>query len=127
MTLPHRISAEQSVKLKLCGSVPSKKNTWARARNGGMYLPKEVRAQIDALQLQAQAQWGGRNSVSDAHVKARFFVKDRRSDLDNKFVCLMDVLVKAGVLVNDSIAHVRSFEASAVVTSLDERVEIEVS
>jgi Holliday junction resolvase RusA-like endonuclease len=136
MTLPHNITAEQSIKLgwhtltkkgylELRGSVPGKKNAYKRSFNGRMHVPAEIRAQLDALQLQAQAQWN-RPPMDDAHIKARFFVRNRKSDLDNKYVALQDVLVKAGVLVNDSIAHVRSFEASAVVTILDEYVQVTI-
>ncbi len=93
-----------------------------------MYIPTEVRAALNGLILQARSQWNPRQPLDHAYVKARFLVKDGRQDLDNKLTCILDVLVEAGVLINDSIAHLAGFEASAVLVGrkMDERTEIDV-
>lgn len=91
------------MELILSGQCPSKKNMYRRSKNGGMFLNREVVAQIDALILQARAQWG-RGPIAHPDLEFTFYVKDRRGDRDNKLGTCMDVLQKAGVLLNDNIA-----------------------
>lgn len=95
----------------LLGHVPSKKNTWQRGKSG-MYIPSEVKAEIYGLILQAKAQWQ-QPPMDQASVTINFIVPDGRADLDNKLTCVLDVLVKAGVLRNDSIAHLQEIRATA--------------
>jgi hypothetical protein len=69
-----------------------------------MYIDKAVKAQIDALILQAKLQWR-RIPLENPDMDVEFFVLDRRSDRDNKLGCVLDVLQEAGVLKNDNVAH----------------------
>jgi hypothetical protein len=115
------VSASESFEpqtIVLRGSVPSKKNDWKRG-SLGIYLPKEIVAQIDGLILQAKSQWH-RKPLEQFGLRMHFIVKDGRSDLDNKCTCAIDLLVKAGVLRNDSIAHLRSISATAAIMPMEE-------
>lgn len=128
LTLARTLTAESGpVSFELRGHVPGKKNAWTRRKGGGMYLPAEIENEIASLTMQARGVWGANAPLDRAHVKAIFFLKDRRGDLDGKLVTILDCLVKARVIVNDSIAHLPSFEAKAVVTSLDERTEVTIT
>lgn len=88
----------------LQGHCPSKKNLYRRSRDGRLFLDHEVKAQIDALIVQAQNKWK-RRSMKDPEIDVEFHVRDARGDRDNKLVTLMDVLQKAGVIANDNIAQ----------------------
>lgn len=105
--------------IRLRGHVPSKKNRWSRSAKGGMHIPKEIAAEIDGLILQAKSQWKS-SPLESAELRAGFVVRDGRSDLDNKVTAVQDILVKAGVLRNDSIAHLWSLNATAVIAPLME-------
>lgn len=91
------------IRLELRGPVPCKKNLWKRGKYG-QYIDDAVQAQIDALIVQAKLQWR-RVPLTNPDMDVEFFVKDRRSDRDNKLGCILDVLQEAGVLQNDNIAH----------------------
>ncbi len=69
-----------------------------------MFLDSDVKSKIDWLILQARRQWN-RPPVEHPDVDVEFFVLDRASDRDNKLGCILDVLQKAGVLVNDNISR----------------------
>ena len=123
--------ARQSVQITLEGHIPSKKNSYSLGKNGGMFKNKELLAALSSLEWQAKAQYRALGRFSPIEyprsISATFYVADGRSDLDNKYVALQDVLVSAGVIVNDSIARVRRIEAVAIVTSdKRERTEIEI-
>jgi len=101
--------------LVLRGGVPSKKNSYRRSAGGGMHRPANVKALIDSLVLQARNQWQGKPPLEGALVRMGFVVKDGASDLDNKLTTMLDCLVTAGVLRNDSIKRVWCFSATAVI------------
>lgn len=88
----------------LPGHVPSKKNQW-RPRSGGIWVSKEVSAEINSLIEHAQFAWRNRKPLKHPNVEICFYVLDRRSDRDNKLSCILDVLQKAGVIENDSISR----------------------
>ena len=88
--------------IELFGHVPSKKNTW-RPRAGGIYQRKEVNKELDALILQARSLWK-LDPLLHPEMEVTFYVSGGRSDRDNRLSAILDVLVKAGVLANDSIA-----------------------
>ncbi len=92
------------IRLTLRGPVPNKKNLWRVRKGGGMFLDSDVKSKIDWLILQARRQWN-RPPVEHPDVDVEFFVLDRASDRDNKLGCILDVLQKAGVLVNDNISR----------------------
>jgi hypothetical protein len=95
------------VTIELLGHIPGKKNLLRRSRNGGLHRDAEVTAQIDDLVLQAACQWRRRTPLEHPRIVAEFYVRDRRGDLDNKWTTVQDVLVRAGVLRNDNLAHLR--------------------
>jgi Holliday junction resolvase RusA-like endonuclease len=97
--------------LHIEGHVPSKKNKWKPGR-GRVFLPREAQREIDSLILQVRMQWQ-REALEQAEIRMHFRVRDGRGDLDNKQTTILDVLVKAGVVKNDSIAHLRRLTATA--------------
>jgi len=101
-----------TIELTLDGVVPSKKNGYRRRGNGaGMYIPEQMRADIDALVIQAQAARHKLDLESiegrKVHVHLQFTVPDERKDLDNMHTTVLDVLQTAGIIKNDRL--VRSF------------------
>lgn len=98
------MDGEKIIRLELRGPVPNKKNLWRQRKGGGLFLDAEIKAQIDSLILQATMKWR-RPPVEHPDIDVEFFVLDARSDRDNKLGCLLDVLQKANVLVNDNVKH----------------------
>ena len=96
----------------LSGDVPGKAN---RRRNGInratgkpiTFLPKEVKAVLTAMELQARAKWRGRPPLTDVFLNLTFHVSNLASDSDNRDKSCRDILRKAGVIHNDSMAHIR--------------------
>lgn len=116
------------VVLTLHGHCPSKKNDWERGETG-MFLPKEVADQIKILITQAMYGWGLRGPVEHPELTVTFFVAAQRQDQDGMYVTILDVLQKAGVLVNDNIKRNNGrkvLEPCEFVSSSEERVEIRV-
>lgn len=111
--------------LSISGPVPSKKNRYRYSQRGG-YVPAEIAQQLETLAWELYRQWGNRKPIEYASVFVRFFVPDGKADLDNKYTAVQDLLVKAGVLRNDSISRVRSFACEAVIAS-SERALIEIT
>jgi Holliday junction resolvase RusA-like endonuclease len=106
------------------GGVPSKKNDYRRRAGGGMYLPEPVRRELNAIVLQIKSQWS-RPPLKQARVHAKFYVNDRRSDLDNRYTAISDALVDAGCIEDDNLAHIDGFSAEAVFDpSAEESVKI---
>jgi Holliday junction resolvase RusA-like endonuclease len=112
--------------LVLHGHCPSKKNLWKRGRGGRTYIDSETKALIDALTVQAQAQWKHK-PVTHPKMCVQFFARDRRRDRDNMLTTILDCLREAGVIVNDNIAQ---FNGTVVlppaVMDKDERAVIRV-
>lgn len=92
------------IRLELRGTVPNKKNLWQPRKGGGMFLDAAIKAQINALIVQARKQWR-RPPIEHPDMDIEFFVLNGRSDRDNKLGCLLDVLQEAGVLVNDNVSR----------------------
>lgn len=104
------------------GRVPAKKNNWRPRKGGGIYC--SVDHDLDPLLFQVQSQWK-RKPLERAIVSAVFTVPNGKADLDNMYTTLQDLLVKGGVIRNDSIARVAAFSAKAVVGKVaGVRVEI---
>jgi hypothetical protein len=95
------------------GHVPSKKNG-KKAWGGRVIIDPEIQAIVSGLNLQAQAMWK-RAPVERASLRAVFYVRDGRCDLDGKFTTIQDVLVQCRVIVNDSIARVPRTSQEAIV------------
>lgn len=93
------------MKLNLQGAIPSKKSLYLRRRGGGLYLDRKVKAQLDSIQAQMQAQWGGRTPAKHAPMQFRFTVTNINQDRDGILTTLLDLMQKAGVIERDSIAQ----------------------
>jgi hypothetical protein len=99
--------------LKFHGHVPSKKNG-KHAWGGRVIIDREIHEIVNGLKLQAQAMWK-RAPVERASLRAVFYVRNGKCDLDGKFTTIQDVLVQSDVIVNDSIARVPRTSQEAVV------------
>ena len=88
----------------LIGHCPSKKNLWRRGRGQKAYLDRSSQAEIDSLVLQARSAWK-RAPLSHPSLDVHIYTRSRRQDRDNIVTTMLDVLVKAGVLVGDNIAR----------------------
>lgn len=123
---PEPVAGPLSVLLTLHGHCPSKKNGW-RMAGERMIIPTEMKNQIEALTLQAMFQWKLGAPVEHPDVTVQFFVSAARQDEDGMWTTVLDCLQKAGVLVNDNIAHFNGrkiHEPCQFVSQNDERVEI---
>lgn len=92
------------MRIILEGPVPSKKNLLRRSKDGRLFRDHSVAEQIEALTRQAQMQWRRDPAVNPA-IRAHFYCRDQRSDIDNKWTTVQDCLVAAGVLKNDNLKH----------------------
>ena len=91
------------MKIVLNGHCPAKKNLWKRGRGGRVYLNSEAQGQIDYLTLQAAKKWSGKQPLIHPDCSVQFSVRDQRGDRDNKLSTILDVLQKAGVVLNDNV------------------------
>lgn len=91
--------------LEIPGHVPSKKNLWGPRKGGGIVLNATARQEIQTLITYARIFWGPRKPISHPVLVIEFHVLHARADRDNKLSTILDVLQKAGVIVNDNIAH----------------------
>lgn len=99
-----------------CG-VPSKKNALAPGSRGKrMHYRANVKKGIADLVVLIREKWLGKykegECFTDAYLDVHFGVTHLRSDLDNSLVTITDALVQAGVLCNDSMAHLRGVTAT---------------
>ena len=91
-----------------------------------MHMDPAIAGYIKALEWEARMAWGDRPAIEHpAAIRATFFVRDGRADLDSKYTSIQDVLVKARVIRNDSIARVRKFSCEAHIDA-HERVQVEI-
>ena len=93
------------MRLFILGHIPSKKNLLKRSKHGGMFRDAKVSKKIDALTMQAKSQWIGKTPLNRPEMNVMFYVRDQRSDCDNKLTTILDCLHAAGVIVNDNIKH----------------------
>jgi Holliday junction resolvase RusA-like endonuclease len=97
------------VTLTLRGHVPSKKNNWRPRAGGGIRTDKDTKEFIQALTDEAWIEWRKLHAPEEPPMLEHpsmmvcFYVRDRRSDRDNKLSTLLDVLQKAGVIRNDNV------------------------
>lgn len=112
--------------IRLLGPVPCKKSKYRRGRTA-LYLDRSVSAAIDALVLQARAQWR-RPPIEHPDITITFHVRHRRADRDGMLATVMDILQRAGVVANDNIARCNGWLrlAPAVVGEV-EGVEIRIT
>jgi Holliday junction resolvase RusA-like endonuclease len=114
-------------RLEFRGPVPSKKNRLRRSRNGGIFREAGATEEINELLRQASLQWKRKPPIEHVvGIAATFYVRNGKADADNKYTTLQDVLVKAGVIRNDSIARVPAFSVSTERAD-EERTEVEIA
>jgi Holliday junction resolvase RusA-like endonuclease len=106
------------ISLTIQGRVPSKKNAWRRKEGQRAYLPAQIAADIEALEWEAIS---ARNKIpfsdlAKIHAAKRlrvigeFHVKKEVVDLDNAWTTLLDVLQKAGIIINDKTVRSAAYE-----------------
>ena len=94
-------------KLTLKGSVPSKKNSKRRIQRGRnvFMVPSEAHEAWHGTAIhEAIKQWAGKPTLTETRqVVLNFYGADRRkADLSNKAESVMDLLVDAGILLDDN-------------------------
>jgi hypothetical protein len=114
----------------LRGNLPSKKNT----RSASGHYPKNVSETLRDLELQARVGWrdsrGPLPPVVDPDITFQLFIKNPSKDRDGIITTLLDVLVKARVLPDDSIRKYNGrevIEPVILVDSIrDERAAVQI-
>lgn len=94
----------QKIIFTLLGEMPSKKNAWKRSASGRVYIPDDVKQEIDAFLWQIKGTKGRPTSpiTGPVGVSLVFYVKRlEQRDLDNMATTALDILQKAGVIAND--------------------------
>ena len=113
------------MKLTLTGNIPSKKNSRINTRTGKSFPSVDYqRWQNDAIwQVVAQKiQWFREPVRLDVVL---FFGKRGRADMDNKLSSILDMLVKAEVLLDDSWEYVPEISLKAVYRKGEAGAEVE--
>ena len=90
--------------LTLLGRVPSKKNSKRRVQRGAsvFMIPSQAHEEWHAVQMWALKAWP-HGQQHPKKMELDFYAPDRRkADLSNKTESVMDLLVDAGILEDDS-------------------------
>ncbi len=84
----------------LTGEIPSKKNSYQPAANGGRFKPKKITdfEEMVAKEVMAQAI---REVLGQFTIEIEIYTKDNRRDIDNQATTIIDSLQDAGVYAND--------------------------
>jgi hypothetical protein len=95
--------------LEIPGAPISKKNNRVGTGRRSHYK-KEIKAAMDAMQLIIQAEWAKQvlppdQRITKAILLLDVYVEKQNSDLDGHGTTVIDALVEAGVLYNDTTAH----------------------
>lgn len=93
--------------LFITGPICSKKNLLKPRKRPGkdgkaFYYDREIKAQLEGIEHELEMQWKGKPLVHPAIVFI-WYTQTGRSDRDNKVTTVLDCMVKAGVLKDDSI------------------------
>lgn len=104
------IGKDVSAEFWLAGAVPVKKNGKMLIASKG-HRPRLItdpakQSEIKALEFLARSVWRNRPPLTQATVSMTFHVAHRRKDPDGVQTTILDVLVAAGILQNDSMAHI---------------------
>lgn len=114
------------MKIVLLGSTPSKKNSRNLFVRGGRIVnipSKRHKEWEDSALLQLGAYKG--QAEGKVTIAYQFYVKDNRArDLDNMIASVNDVLVKAGLLADDSWQCLAIGAADAEIDKTNPRVEL---
>jgi Holliday junction resolvase RusA-like endonuclease len=121
------ISERRAVEFWLPGDMPVKKNSKMMTRGRLITNPKAQQG-LAALTMITRGIWKGRDPLTKVWLRTVFHVSSRRKDLDNIQTSLLDVLKDAGVIVDDSMAHVEALETHYVlVPKREEGVQVRIS
>lgn len=98
-------SSTRTIELELFGKIPSKKNRYQRnPRRNRPFKDRELARAIDDLVLQIPPVY--RNlRLEHPDITVQFGFDNFRQDRDNALTTLLDVLVVAGVLADDSTSR----------------------
>ena len=94
------------VRFKLEGKIPSKKNRWSVGRGGRVYIPEDVKSELDGLLFVLNGV-RSKNRIKepiegDIKIELVFHGKENyRKDLDNLSTTVFDLLQKARIIKND--------------------------
>lgn len=111
------------MKIVIPNEVPSKKNSRINTRSGRSFPNKRYVQWHDM----AMAYLIGKRFEGSVVIKMTFFHQDnRRRDSDNAVSSVFDVLVDAGVIVDDRWQIVQKFSVENYVDKSNPRVEIEI-
>ena len=113
-----------TISIEIEGPIPSKKNQWGK-RRGGVGLPAQARAEVDAITWRIIAAWGKRPMVRNERITFRFW--SPRKDRDNLYTTVLDCMAAANMIEDD---RAEAMNGEHVLTPLirdrRERVVIEV-
>lgn len=98
------------IRFSLHGRIPSKKNRLASAGPGRrFFLPSEIRRASDSLALQIISQLPRekpyRHLPREAEIEIQLRVSTARQDRDGMVTTILDALVDAGVIRDDSVSR----------------------
>lgn len=103
-----------SIKFVLEGEMPSKKNRWSRGKNGQVYIPADVKKELDDFLWQLASirakQKIIKPLVGEMRIEVSFYGQGEKKDLDNLFTTLLDLLQKGQIIKNDR--YVKQFSVS---------------
>lgn len=88
----------------LNGEMPSKKNNWKRSITGQVYVPAEIKDEVDAFLWQLPLIRRERDIQTPITASVRLtaiFYTCKRRDLDNMLTTLQDILQAGKVIKND--------------------------
>ncbi len=121
-------AAARTITILLRGDLPAKKNRIKAVRGRVGHYDSKTAATIQNLILQARTQWGARESVPQrTDLKIILWLANWRKDRDGIITTLLDVLVQARVIADDSCNGLNGWMVVAPALKCDlrdERAEI---
>jgi hypothetical protein len=97
------------IELWAVGKIPSKKNLLKMTRGGRCYYDAETKSRLNDLSDQLSEQWGYRRPLIHPAIAMAFYVTSALNDKDNKYTTMLDAMVSAGILEDDSIAKCNGY------------------
>lgn len=98
-----------SVRFKLKGEMPSKKNRWKVGKGGQVFIPKDVKSELDDMlwQLKSVRSKNVSEPIAEPIKVEVIFYGQYRKDLDNMTTTLLDLLQKSEIIKNDKeVLHI---------------------
>lgn len=112
--------------IRIEGLPSGKKNALRPSGRGRkLHYDSGLRRALDACALQAQVQWAGKRALRHPHITMRASGYSLRVDRDNMLTVCLDVLVKAGILVDDRASECNGWlHIAPLADGVEPRVEI---